>query len=437
MAAAIAPNARNLAIVLGMIGGCAGSIHLTKTGHGPADVLRWILVIAAVTLFSYYGAARYLRVWLRIQASIRKLTLALSETAANLVLLRDEAQIIEAVFRVLEAQGFTASFEPEGNAVASAAPNGGQLSSGRLLVPLFMEERFFGMLHIQGASMNDAEAGALELFARHVGGALANVQHHRRALARLDELHALQGELLERERLAVLGEAAAVVAHEVRNPLGAILNSTALLKRSARAEPEREILRMIEEESTRLDGLVHDLLHLARPLEPQLIPLDLSELCDRIARCLRQQPLFARVRLYVCTQADLPLVLADAGLIQVLVENLLRNAAQASPPDGAVHLKVESVDGGVRLSVDDEGSGISEENLPKIFRPFFTTRVTGTGLGLSLVKRIADAHAIPVRVSRTSARGTCFELEFKDGPERSWRPGRRPPSSLVSPAGST
>jgi hypothetical protein len=71
MAAAIAPNARNLTIVLGMIGGVAGGVHLSKTGHGPGDVIRWILVIVAVTVFSYYGAARYLRVWLEIQASIR------------------------------------------------------------------------------------------------------------------------------------------------------------------------------------------------------------------------------------------------------------------------------------------------------------------------------------------------------------------------------
>ncbi|MGZ3457330.1 MAG: histidine kinase dimerization/phospho-acceptor domain-containing protein, partial [Archangium sp.] len=120
--------------------------------------------------------------------------------------------------------------------------------------PIFVEGEPYGVLSVQGETLTPTSAATLELFARQVGGALENVRHHRLAASRL------QSELVAQERLTVLGEAASVVAHEVRNPLGSILNAVAVLKRDKLGPVGTSAVQMLEEEATRLDAMVRDLL---------------------------------------------------------------------------------------------------------------------------------------------------------------------------------
>ncbi|MGD6643566.1 histidine kinase dimerization/phospho-acceptor domain-containing protein, partial [Xanthomonas citri pv. citri] len=132
---------------------------------------------------------------------------------------------------------------------------------------------------VQSTTLTPANAGALELFAQLIGGALENVRHHRAAEARLAEVSRLQNELIASERLTALGEAAGVVAHEVRNPLGAILNTVAVLKREPRLGPAgASAVEMLEEEAIRLEDIVRDLLDAVRPLEPRPRPVSLGEM---------------------------------------------------------------------------------------------------------------------------------------------------------------
>jgi signal transduction histidine kinase len=279
--------------------------------------------------------------------------------------------------------------------------------------PIFVRGEPFGVLAVQGNdALTPAAASALELFARLLGGALENVRHHREAEARLRELSRLQSELVAQERLNVLGEAAGVVAHEVRNPLGAMLNAVAVLKREGKLGPAGTYaVEMLEEESTRLEDMVRDLLDVVRPFEPRLRALHLGELARRVLGLVQARATLAGVRFELTEPEDLPLLQGDETLLQLALSNLMRNALHASPQGGVVRVKLSSRAEGLSLVVEDEGPGIAAgTDAKRAFEPFFTVRATGAGLGLTVVRRVALAHGGAVQADNRPGRGARFEL---------------------------
>jgi signal transduction histidine kinase len=257
--------------------------------------------------------------------------------------------------------------------------------------------------------LRPADVAQVELFAHRVGSALENVRHHRRAAERLAEVERLQHRLIAQERLATLGETAAVLAHEVRNPVAAILNALVLLRRQGGAHSEP--VRIAEEEALRLERLVNDLLHLARPLEPRAVPFDLVTLAERTLTSVRARVDHPPVTLELKAAAPVP-INADSFLLGLAVENLLLNAVRVSPPRGRVEVVVERAGGRVRLAVDDMGPGVKPEIAARIFEPFFTTHATGTGLGLAVVRKVIEAHRGRVRAAQSPLGGARFELEL-------------------------
>lgn len=291
------------------------------------------------------------------------------------------------------------------------------LVSPRVFVaPIPLEEGPFGLLVVQGDSLSPSAAALLELFAGHAGAALENARHHKRAAQRLKELTQLQDELVAQERSAAVGGAAAVLAHEVRNPLGAILNAAALLKRggSARFDPA-ELLAMIEEEAERIDHLIGDLLQVARPLEPRLRPVELGPLVARAIAAVCEDGVNVAVELV--GEVGGALVSADPNLVQVAVENLVRNALQSSPDGGRVAVRIDGDESRGAVVVEDDGPGIEAPDAQRIFEPFWTTRQTGRGLGLAVVKRVAEVHGGTVEVRRREGGGCVFELRLPRGEE--------------------
>jgi two-component system, NtrC family, sensor histidine kinase HydH len=286
-------------------------------------------------------------------------------------------------------------------------------ASGRVLdAPICVEGEPYGVLTVQGEALTPASAATLELFARQVGGALENVRHHRLAAGRLAELSRLQAELVTQERLSVLGEAAGVVAHEVRNPLGAILNAVAVLKRERLGPPGASAMEMLEEEATRLDAMVRDLLDVVRPLEPRPRPLQLGALARGTLELFHERRQLGEVRLELDEAPELPTLEADETLLRMALENLVRNAVQASPPRGTVWVRLARVPEGVCVTVEDEGPGVSPAEASRIFEPFFTTRATGTGLGLAVVRRVVLAHGGTVSAGQRPGGGARFELRL-------------------------
>ncbi len=206
-------------------------------------------------------------------------------------------------------------------------------------------------------------------------------------------LKQLQLQLLERERLAAIGELAAMVAHEVRNPLAGIRGGCEILLEGypdgdTRHDIGVEILHQVD----RLSRTVHDLLLFARPKAMDLVPTDLHGLIERILRVLGDDPKTGEVEVVRDFGDDVPIIQADGRQMEQVFMNLILNAIQVMNHKGTVTIATRTVGRQVVVTVSDTGPGIPPDKLAHIFEPFFTTRAQGTGLGLAIVKKIVEAH---------------------------------------------
>ena len=241
------------------------------------------------------------------------------------------------------------------------------------------------------------------------------------------DLEDMEDELGRREQLAVLGELAATIAHEVRNPLAVIVNAAAGLRRPGLREDDRDmLLGIVDEEVARLNRLVTDLLRFARPVSVSWSEVDLAELAERMRTLVPEN-----VRVLVDVPADpgLQTISVDAGLMRLVLENLVENACQAMPDGGSLTIGVRlgDLEGEVAtcLEVADSGRGMDARTLERALKPFFTTRPQGTGLGLPIVDRIMRAHGGTVQVDSREGAGTrvCLMLPIDRAARRRRRAG--------------
>lgn len=212
------------------------------------------------------------------------------------------------------------------------------------------------------------------------------------------------------ERLAALGRLAAGLAHEIRNPLGSIVGSVQLLRDSEGLDAEaRELCALVERETARLDDLVTDMLDLTRPRKPVLGAVDLAQAVHDVLALASKSGRGGDVALRYEGPHALPIE-ADAGQLRQLVWNLVRNAIQASSPGAEVVARVAEAGERATLEVHDDGPGISEDAVARIFDAFFTTRSSGMGIGLAVVKRIADDHGWTLCVESREGHGASFRV---------------------------
>jgi signal transduction histidine kinase len=218
--------------------------------------------------------------------------------------------------------------------------------------------------------------------------------------------------------MAALGELSATMAHEVRNPLGAIANCVSALRHQPDRKPDSQqepLLDIIVEEVQRLDLLVRGLLDFARPVKPRPLPEPLEPLVDgALSTVMRAHASGASVTVRREVAPDLPPALVDVQLLHVALSNLFTNAVQAMPEGGCLHVRIGQEERAgasrLRLSISDTGRGMSPEVMERIFEPFFTTRASGTGLGLPIVRRIVEGHYGEVQVRSAEGQGTTFTL---------------------------
>lgn len=198
--------------------------------------------------------------------------------------------------------------------------------------------------------------------------------------------------------LASLGEMSAGIAHEFRNSLGSILGYAQLLRREAKKDTVEKIIS----ECHRFRSLLDEFLKFAKPAELKLEPLDLRELLKECAASAETD------RLSVSLDFDprIPLVRGDKLLLRRVFLNLIRNSSEASPDRGSLTISARRSKEGVEISFEDTGRGISEENLSKVFTPFFSTKEEGIGLGLSLAQKIVTAHGGLINISSREGKGT-------------------------------
>jgi signal transduction histidine kinase len=218
------------------------------------------------------------------------------------------------------------------------------------------------------------------------------------------------------ERLAALGRVAAALAHEIRNPLGSISGSIQLLKTNpALGEEDLRLCTIIVREAGRLNDLVSDMMNLAKPRQPQLACTDAAATARDVVELAGQSGRAVSDVTVIYTGCPQARVRADASQLRQLIWNLVRNAVQASHAGSQVVVTVattEAEQGRAELRVRDDGVGLTEEARGRIFDAFFTTRAQGTGVGLAVVKRIADDHGFSIRVESQSGRGAEFIVDL-------------------------
>ncbi len=217
------------------------------------------------------------------------------------------------------------------------------------------------------------------------------------------------------ERLAALGRLTAGLAHEIRNPLGSIVGSVQLLRSAGAVSDEgRELCAIVEREASRLNDLVDDMLQLTGPRRPVLGTVDLCGTMREVVELARQSGRGRDVRLrYEGPGAgESVLVRADGAQLRQVAWNLVRNAVQASNPGAKVRVRVRVEEPFAILEVEDAGVGIAPESRAHLFDAFFTTRSSGMGIGLAVVKRIVDEHGWAIDVESVEGRGTTFRVRM-------------------------
>lgn len=228
------------------------------------------------------------------------------------------------------------------------------------------------------------------------------------------EKRALEERLRITEQLASVGEMAASLAHEIRNPLGAVMAAADVLANELDAPLEdecRALLEVVVSESRRLNAILGDFLSYARFRPPKLAPADLNSVIEDVLRALDPAEIASHgVSICRCLSPDLPTALVDADQIKQALLNVAMNAVDAMPNGGTLTVTSSAGEPGVRVVFEDTGPGIPEDDLERIFQPFYTGRKNGTGLGLSIAHKIVEAHGGSIKAENRPSGGARFTI---------------------------
>ena len=238
------------------------------------------------------------------------------------------------------------------------------------------------------------------------------------------ELKALTSQLLQSDRLAILGQVSAGVAHEINNPLNGILTYIKLMNRKlqdnpAVAESLGKYLDTMERETRNMARIVRNLLDFSRRKDPEIVPLQLGEVMDQSLLLLGDQLKVRNIQVEREDDPGVPDVTGDFGQLQQVFVNIVLNSIQAMPDGGRLSIRV-TAEGKrksfVSVGISDTGCGISEENVARIFEPLFTTKggkdSVGLGLGLAIAQRIIEEHHGSIDVTSRVGEGTTFKIRF-------------------------
>lgn len=237
------------------------------------------------------------------------------------------------------------------------------------------------------------------------------VEQLERNRSEIEELH--RREMSRAAHLATLGELAAGLAHEIRNPLAGIAGVVDVMSKELPVEsPSRAVLGDVQNEILRIQNILNDLLSYSRPRPPSMHLANLNTTIEQAILLARQQVLNRPVQVLFTPNPSLPDVCHDPSLIQQVILNLVLNGIQAIPGEGTVEISIARENEEALIVVKDNGKGIPPDALPKIFKPFFTTRKEGTGLGLSLANGIVQSHGGTIEALSILGQGTQFRIHL-------------------------
>ena len=240
------------------------------------------------------------------------------------------------------------------------------------------------------------------------------VESRRRERDATAALDAARSRVAQSEKLAALGQLAAAIAHEVRNPLAVVRSAAQGLGETLPASDAdgHRAASFIVAEVDRLGSVVSSLLAFARPLQLQTRPTDIGDVVARAVTLAGAELEAKHVRLAREQAAALPVVHADGDLVCQVLVGLLSNAVEATPPGGEITVRAHAANDGIELAVADRGAGIAPELRSRVFEPFFTTRPNGTGLGLAVARQIVEAHGGRIDVGDHPGGGACFTIRL-------------------------
>lgn len=244
------------------------------------------------------------------------------------------------------------------------------------------------------------------------------MQQLRESRLEIEKMHRTQ--MSRAEHLATLGELATGLAHEIRNPLAGIAGVIEIIGRDLpESSPARAMVKDVRLEINQINRILTDLLETARPHPPQMMRSNLNTTVEHAVMLARQQVLSKPIRIELTPSPNLAEVEHDSDQIHQVVLNLLLNAVQAIERAGSVSVVIGTRDDCATITVTDSGRGMTSQQMVQIFRPFFTTKGNGTGLGLSLVRRIIEEHHGRIDVASEPGKGSTFEvlLPFTHAPE--------------------
>jgi len=307
--------------------------------------------------------------------------------------------------------------DPERHLVLLVAGAGAVAICGALLVVLtYTVQRPMVELQQKIAQLGSGDLGVSVSFARRndeIGDLGRNfnqmVAQLRESRAEIERLHRTQ--MSRAEHMATLGEMATGLAHEIRNPLAGIAGVIEIIGRDLpSSSPARAVVKDVRQEIARINRIVTDLLQTARPHPPRIRKSDLNTTVEHAVMLGRQQAVAKSTEITLRKDPSLPEVDHDSDQIHQVLLNLLLNALQAIDVNGKIAVTLELRGETAVIEVADNGRGIPPDQLPNIFRPLYTTRGDGTGLGLSLARRIVEDHQGRIDVTSTVGQGSTFAV---------------------------
>ncbi len=289
-------------------------------------------------------------------------------------------------------------------------------------VPLVAQSEPVGIIladnKYSGTPVTQDQVELLEMLSRQASLAIANARSYEKIRDQLAELRRTRDRLIEAERMASVGRMASHLAHEIRNPLTAIGGfATAIARQHETDSKTHRNAMVIYEETKRLERTLANVLDYTRPLRPSFQSVDVNALVEETVDQFRTELEENGISLGLSLSDRAETVQGDTGMLKQVVINLIKNAIQSMEGVAAKRLTVTTGRQGdeVLITVSDNGSGMSQDTIDKLFSPFFTTKVGGIGLGLSISQRIARQHGGRIDVSSETGRGSRFRIVLPTG----------------------